>query len=97
MKTNQVCNVLAGIVLGAVAGYFYVKGRIPGRGGVTSMTRESHPAIFWTAILLIAITGALLVFYGVSKTFNFASDFTNRVDRFASRFAVLLGRRDQDS
>lgn len=97
MKTEQILNVLMGAVLIAFAGYFYVEGKVPGHGRATSMTRETHPAIFWTVNLLIASSGAVLMFYGIARTFNFARGFTTRMDGVAKRFSLLTGRNDRGS
>jgi len=85
MKSGHIGTLLLGIVLLAYSLYAYWSGGIAGRSGSVSVTQERDPVIFWIALVLIALCGAFAFFYGLARTFNFATRFTTRVDAIVRR------------
>lgn len=87
---RDVTTGLMGAVLISFAGLAVHSDRLPGRAGMTSLTRERFPLLFWSYVLLFLLVGAGLVLYSVAKNLNVAVNFVARFDALAER---LVARR----
>jgi hypothetical protein len=91
MKTSQIGNVLLVVALLLAAAYIYSEGRAMGRAGFTSLSRESHPVVFWIEVVAFALLGALLLAHSLAKTLNVANGLTDRVDLLIERLNFSRG------
>ena len=54
---------LVGVLLIGYAGLALHSGRLLGRSGLTSLTKEAYPVLFWAVVCLFSMTGLVLVFF----------------------------------
>ena len=89
MKRSHLGTLAIGVIILGYVLFAYLHGGITGRSGSIAVTRERDPIIFWIALTLIALCGAIAFFYGLAKTCNRATWFTARIE-------ALVGQRSQD-
>lgn len=63
-------------------------GRVLNRSGYSSMTRESHPTLFWLEVAAFAIFGLAALAYGLASIFGY-SRIASQMDVVARRIPVL--------
>jgi MFS family permease len=80
MKRGHMGTLAIGVVILGYVLFAYLAGGIAGRSGSVAVTRARDPIIFWIALTLFAICGAIAFFYGLARTCNKATWFTTRIE-----------------
>ena len=92
MKNSQIANAAFAIGLIAVSAYEFRTGQVLGRAGLTSLTREANPLVFWTAVPLFTVLGIALLAYSVANMLRIGGRWTAQIDLLAKRLYAARGR-----
>lgn len=82
VRSSVACWLLAALFYG-YAWITLASGRLPGRGGLTSLTATGFPALYWGFVALCLTVGTLCLLYSVGKSFNIFVAFTRAVEHYA--------------
>ena len=88
MKWKDLCLAGSGAFILYFALYVFDGGRVLTRGGYSSMTRESHPLVFWFEVGTLTLIGDTLLAYGLAGLLRY-SNVTSKLDTVADRFPML--------